>query len=249
MDQEIRAKLEQMAEQPYRQFQQGLLPGVQNILGVRMPALRQMARQLMGQDWQNALDGEDLYQEEMLLRGILVASAPMPPEQREALIRDYVPRIGNWAVCDSFCTNLRQFAAQNRQLAWQLSLCYLQAEQEFSVRFGIVMLLEHFLDPEHLEDVLCHLDRVRHPGYYVRMAVAWAVSMAYLRDRDQVTDYLKKCTLDPFTYHKALQKIRESRRVTEEDKEKLESMKRERDKRAAQQNPPVLKKQSIPPEI
>lgn len=233
MNEQVREKLEQLAEQPYRLFQQRLLPGVETILGVRMPALRQMARQLIRQDWQRALEGEDLYQEEMLLRGILVALAPMPPEERTALIRDYVPRIDNWAVCDSFCTNLRPFARRHRQLAWQLACSYLQAEEEFAVRFGVVMLLEYFLEPDTFEQALLLLDQVRHPGYYVRMAVAWALSMAYLKNRNRTLAYLSACDLDEFTYRKTLQKIRESRRATGEDKQKLEALGKSREGAAA----------------
>ena len=90
------------------------------------------------------------------------------------------------------------------------------------------MLLSHYTDQDYLERALKLLDRVRHPGYYAKMAVAWAVSVYFVKFPDQVMEYLKQCSLDDWTYNKALQKITESFRVDKETKKLVRQMRRGR---------------------
>ena len=107
MNEQTRRRIEAAAEENYRQFNKSLLPGIENILGVRLPILHKMAKELIQQGWAEALEGEDLFYEERMLRGILIAQAPMSPEKRLESIRQFVPLIDNWGVCDSFCASLK----------------------------------------------------------------------------------------------------------------------------------------------
>ncbi len=94
------------------------------------------------------------------------------------------------------------------------------------IRFGVVMAMAHYIDEEYIDNVLQWMDRISHEGYYVKMAVAWALSVCYVKFPQKTMNYLKENHLDDFTYNKALQKIIESYRVSTEDKEIIRSMKR-----------------------
>jgi len=109
---------------------------------------------------------------------------------------------------------------------WDFLQPYLSSDKEYEIRFGVVMLLLYFVEDEYIERVLQWMDRIRHEGYYVKMAVAWAISVCYVKYPEPTMAFLKNNTLDDFTYNKALQKIIESLRVDSETKHVLRSMKR-----------------------
>ena len=94
------------------------------------------------------------------------------------------------------------------------------------MRFGVVMLLDYYIEEAYIDRVLRLLNEARHDGYYVKMAVAWAVSVCYVKFPEKTMEYLKNNTLEDFTYNKALQKITESLRVGRDEKELIRSMKR-----------------------
>lgn len=136
-------------------------------------------------------------------------------EEQFALIRDFVPRIDNWSLCDSFCVGLK-FAAGYPEETWEFLQPFLRSREEYAVRFGVVMLLNYFITETYIERLFPVFDAIKQEGYYVKMAVAWAVSMCYVKFPEKTDRYLKKNELDAFTWHKALQKIAESRCVPEE---------------------------------
>ena len=98
------------------------------------------------------------------------------------------------------------------------------------MRFGVVMSMSYFVDEAHLEELLACYDSIRHEGYYVKMAVAWALSVCFVKFPERTMEYLKNNSLDTFTYNKTLQKIVESFRVDKDTKTLIRSMKRPSDK-------------------
>lgn len=226
MHESIRQQLQELAEEEYRLFSSKLLPDIDNILGVRLPLLRGMAKQLAKQDWREyLLTAQDDSMEEVMLQGMVIGYARCTPEERLEFIRRFVPKINNWSVCDSFCNGLK-FTEKNKELVWEFLQPYTQSDKEYEVRFAVVMLLCHFMDAEYIDRVFPVFDSVTHPGYYVKMAVAWAVSACYVRFPQQTMAYLQKNRLDDVTYNKALQKITESLKVDKPTKEKIRAMKR-----------------------
>ena len=141
------------------------------------------------------------------------------------LIRWFLPKIDNWSVCDSFCSTLK-IAGRHRAQLWPFVLDCLRSGEEYTVRFGAVLLLDYYVDRAYLGEALAELERVDHDSYYVKMAVAWALSMFYLEFPKETGAFLADCRLDDFTYHKALQKIRESRRADREMKDRVRAMRR-----------------------
>jgi Predicted DNA alkylation repair enzyme len=216
----------EMADEEYRKFTSSLIPNVDNILGVRLPELRKLAKNIAKGDWRTYLaQADNRYFEETMLQGLVIGYAKTDIEERLRYVADFVPRIDNWSVCDSFCTGLK-FTKNHRSLMWDFLQPYLSSDKEYEIRFGVVMLLLYFVEDEYIERVLQWMDRIRHEGYYVKMAVAWAISVCYVKYPEPTMAFLKNNTLDDFTYNKALQKIIESLRVDSGTKHVLRSMKR-----------------------
>ncbi|MGM9944593.1 MAG: DNA alkylation repair protein [Lysinibacillus sp.] len=221
----IREELLNLSEEKYRAFQSNLCPGVENILGVRVPLLRKISVQLSKGDYADYLNNEDVkYYEETMIRGLTIGYIKVDNDTRFDYIRNFVPQINNWAICDSFCSNLK-FTKKNMNEVWNFLMTYLSSDKEFELRFVIVMMLNYFMTDEYIDDVLNILNDIHHNGYYVKMAVAWALSVAYIHFPNKTLDYLKNNNLDNFTYNKSLQKIIESNRVCKEDKNLIRTMK------------------------
>ena len=223
-------KLGALADPEYRAFTARLLPtvGENRILGVRLPALRKLAKELAHGDWRAYLAGaSDDFMEEIMLQGMTIGGVRAEPAEILPYVAAFVPKIDNWSVCDSFCASLK-LARRAPEAVWDFLQPYLQESREYYARFGVVMLLDHFITESYLPKVIKALDSVACNGqYYVQMAVAWAVSVCFVKFPEQTMDYLRGDTnLDLFTYNKALQKTRESFRVDAETKAVLKQMKR-----------------------
>ena len=133
-------------------------------------------------------------------------------------------KINNWSVCDSFCNGLKT-TNKNKEKMWKFIEEYLSSSYEFEVRFAVVMLLNFYVEEDYVELVLSNLDKIKHDGYYVKMAVAWAISICYVKFNKTTLNYLKENNLDYFTYNKSLQKICESLKVSKEEKNIIRGMK------------------------
>ena len=223
---EVRERLLALSEESYRAFSARLLPPHVRLMGVRLPALRRLARELAKGDWRSWLDTADSgYFEEILLQGMVIGCIKADVGEVLARTAAFMPLIDNWSVCDSFCSGLK-VAREHRERVWSFLQPYFTSPREFDVRFAVVMGLFYYIDDVYLPQLLAALDTVRHEGYYAKMAVAWAVSIGFVQYPEQTMAYLDNCTLDPFTYQKALQKIIESRAVSDEAKDRIRQMKR-----------------------
>lgn len=230
---EIKMCLEQIAEEDYKKFNENLLPGTEHVLGVRMPKLRTLAKEVAKEDFRTYLDeahekisaDQSSYHEEIMLEGLVIAYAKMELEERFFYLDRFVPKIHNWAVCDC-CSNTYKFMEKYQEESFAYIDKYLHSQREYELRFGIVSLLDHFMNDTYIDQVLAICECTRHEGYYVKMAVAWTLSICYVKYPAKTRMLLEKNTMDDFTHNKTIQKIRESYRVSKEEKEELKKLKR-----------------------
>lgn len=213
-------------EASYKEFQQKLLPGCKDILGVRLPLLHKLAKQILQEDWQAFLQGEsEPFYEWTMLRGLVIARCPVCDEERLEYIEKFLSEIHNWGVCDSFCSSLHCFRDNVfRKKALPLIMQWALAKEEFIVRFAFVIMLMYYKEPAYLE---CFLQLCRDfvsTGYYAKMAVAWALSAYYVVFPQKIFEYLQSEN-DPLILSKTISKIRDLRSVSAEEKIRLRHLK------------------------
>ena len=226
MNNEIKEKLKNLADEKYRSFCSGLVPDSGNMLGVRLPQLRTLAKEIAAADWRGYLAAnDDEFFEEIMLQGFILGFVKIDVEERLQLISEFIPKICNWSICDSFSAGLK-FVKKNKARVWEFLQRYFNSDSEFEIRFAVVMAMDFFIDEDHIDEMIVLLDRIKNDGYYVKMAVAWALSVCYVKFPGKTLVYLQYNELCDFTYNKALQKIIESNRVDSEAKDLMRSMKR-----------------------
>lgn len=227
LKQKIKEKLFKLADSKYKEFHSGLCPETNNIIGVRVPILRDYAKELVKEyeikELLKQIDNQ--YYEEIMLQGMLIGLSKEDFKTIQKQIEEFVPKIDNWAVCDTFCAGLKATKKHKKEM-WNFIQNYLKSDKEFEIRFGIVMILEYYLEEDYLEKDFEIFDSITSQDYYAQMAVAWAISICFIKFYDKTIKYLETANLDKFTYNKALQKAIESYRITDKQKNLLRSMKK-----------------------
>ena len=223
---EIREQLLLQKEEKYKLFIEKLIPGCNNIIGVRIPTLRKMAKEIIKDNPVEYLrDNDEIYFEEVMLKGLIIGNLKEDIDVVLELVKLHIPKINNWSLCDSFCSELK-IVTKNKEKTFEFLKPYLISKEAYEIRFGVVLVLFKFIEESYIERILEICDNVKHEDYYVKMAVAWCLSMCFIKYEDKTMDYLKDNNLDKETYNKTLQKIRESLKVDKEKKEIIKSMKR-----------------------
>ena len=224
----IEKSLYSLQDKKYQEFQKGLCPGVVNIIGVRIPELRKLAKELLKKYTLKELleNINDNYYEELMLQGMVIGWAKEDINTILKYVKEFVPKIDNWAVCDTFCTSLK-ITKKYKEEMWEFIQKYLKSDKEFELRFAIVMILGYFIDEKYLEKDFKIFNNIKSDKYYVKMALAWAISICVIKYYDRSIKYLEKeAILDDFTYNKAIQKARESYRLSKEQKDFLNTLKK-----------------------
>lgn len=219
-------RLSELSDPTYRDFQAGLIPNIspETILGVRVPALRKLARELRGsaeaQEFMAALPHE--YYDENCLHGLLINDIKDFGATVSALDA-FLPYVDNWAVCDLISP--RSFKSRPPELAAHVRR-WLESSHSYTVRFGIGVLMSFYLDegfePAQLEAVAERCCE----EYYVNMMVAWYFATALAKQPEAALPYIENRRLSRWTHNKAIQKSIESRRIPDETKTYLKTLRR-----------------------
>lgn len=222
----IREKLFEKQDLKYKEFHSSLCPNVDKIIGVRVPELRKMAKEVAAQNYESFFEQvKDEYYEELVLQGLVIGYAKISIEETFKYLKIFVPKINSWAVCDTTCSNLK-ITKKHMNEMWEFLEQYINSDKEYEIRFALVMYLNYYLTDEYIDEILQKIDKIANKEYYVQMAIAWLISFAYIKQKEKIEKYLLKNNLDVFTQNKSIQKICESYRVSKEDKEKLKQYKK-----------------------
>ena len=226
MENKIRQDLFEMQDLKYKEFHGSLCPDMDNIIGVRIPRLREYAKELYKSNNLKDIKIEDKYYEELVIQGMLIGFQTKEPiEEVIKQVKEFVPKINSWAVCDTFCAGLKITKKYQTEM-FKVIKEYLKSKQEYEVRFAIVMLLDYYINDQYIDQVLQILNNVKLDKYYVQMANAWAVSICLIKYYNKTLEFLKTTKIDDFTYNKGIQKAIESYRITKEQKDYLRTLKR-----------------------
>ena len=222
---EIRKRLFKLQDKKYSDFQCRLIPTLESttIIGVRTPELRRYAKELVKQkDIQNFLSFlPHQYFEENQLHAFIISEIKDNKQCLEELNR-FLPFVDNWATCDQLSPKV--FKKNRSELIDQIKQ-WVCSDKTYMVRFGIGMLLEHFLDDDFDSIYLEMVSKISSTEYYIRMMIAWYFATALAKQYTKALPYIEEQRLDIWTHNKTIQKAVEIRRITLEQKEYLKCLK------------------------
>ena len=223
--QELKAVLFSMADEKYKNFQSKLMPTVpkEKVIGIRTPLLRKFAKDF------SKTSGADLflknlpheYYEENNLHAFLLEYISDFEECAKA-VTEFLPFVDNWATCDSMSPKV---FGKNKEKLPEYIEKWLSSGDTYSVRFGIKMLMEHFLGEDFSLEYPERVAEIESEEYYIRMMQAWYFATALAKQYDAVLPFFENCRLEKWTHNKAIQKATESYRITDEQKEYLRTLK------------------------
>ena len=223
---EIRTELKKLQDTGYRDMQVTIIPTVDpdSIIGVRTPALRQLAKELSKrEDISSFL--EDLphkYFEENQLHAFIL-SVMKDAVSCIKLVDSFLPYVDNWATCDQMSPKVFK---KNKDLLLEYVNVWIKSDLTYVKRFAIGMLMEHFLDEDFKTSYLTKVSKIRSEEYYVNMMIAWYFATALAKQYDAALPYIEGHKLDKWTHNKSIQKAVESYRITPEQKEYLKTLRR-----------------------
>lgn len=221
----ITESLFELRDEEYAKFQAKLTPSVapELFIGVRVPDVRKLAKLL-----KNDPDAEAFmqvlphkYYDENMLHGLLISDIKDYDKAVEETNR-FLPYIDNWAVCDIMSPKV--FKKHKDKLIVSIRK-WAGSKETYTIRFGIEMLMSHYLDEDFNEEYLEIPAKIRSGEYYVNMMTAWFFATALAKQWESVIPYIEKKRLDKWTHNKTIQKAVESYRITDEQKAYLKSLK------------------------
>ena len=222
---DIRKELLELQDEKYRDFQIKLIPNINadSVIGVRTPELRKLAKRLLKEeDIQPFL--EELphkYFDENQLHAIMISGMKNYEACMEEVQR-FLPYVDNWATCDQMSPRVFK---KHRERLPEVIKGWISSGETYTVRFGIGMLMEHFLDEDFDQSYVEMVAAIRSEEYYVNMMIAWYFATALAKQYEKVVPYIENTSLDIWTHNKAIQKSLESYRITDEQKDYLRSLK------------------------
>lgn len=210
----------------YKSFHSKLVPNVDNILGLRGPIAKAIAKKYANTDTGNAfLDSlPHTYYDEHLVHGYMLGYLKEDTEALKNRIVAFLPYVDNWAVCDSMVCGLKRFFKDINDVAEFIFSC-LKGDKPYTVRFGIVSLLSYYINDQYIDRVIESTLEVQSEEYYIKMAIAWLYSVCLVKQYDKTIKIIEEKRLDKWTHNKSIQKSIESFRISNEQKSYLKSLK------------------------
>ena len=211
----------------YREFQAKLVPNVNNILGLRGPKAKEIAKK-----YANTRTGDDFlydlphtYYDENLVHGYMLGYLKRDLKVTQRYISDFLPYVDNWAVCDSMVCGLKNFFKSPDLVSDFVFRCLIDDEEPYTMRFGIVSLLSYYINDKYIDRIFESTLKIRTEEYYIKMAIAWLYSVCLVKQYEKTLPIIEGKLLDKWTHNKAIQKAIESFRITKEQKEYLRTLK------------------------
>lgn len=220
----FRTKLVSLSDEGYREFSMRGIPCDRPFLGVRIPNIRKLVKEIPPSVFKEFLDATPLAVEEVIARGFLIARLPYD-EMIEAF-DSQIKLLDNWCTVDTFCAALRSVIKRHEADFLDRKVeKLLNSKNEFAIRAGLVCLLDFYVKPEYLHLIFDRIESLKdHDGYYVKMALAWLLAECFIKFPNETYRYLKHSNLDKWTFNKSISKICDSYRVAPEIKTEIKKL-------------------------
>ena len=222
---DLHKELKKLQDLKYRDMQIKIIPTVKpaSIIGVRTPELKAMAKEILKSgDYKDFLnDLPHKYFEENQLHAFILSGMKDASECFDELEK-FLPYVDNWATCDQMSPKI--FKKHKEELLKRIKV-WIASDEPYTIRFGVGMLMEHFLDDDYDVKYPSMVAKLKSDEYYVNMMIAWYFATALAKQYDTILPYIEKKKLDKWTHNKAIQKSVESYRITAEQKTYLKKLK------------------------
>lgn len=220
-------KLIELEDKEYADFQSKLVPNIsrERIIGVRIPEARKLAKEIREEEAREFLaDLPHYYYDENILHGLLISEIKDYTSTIEELGR-FLPFIDNWAVCDIISPKVFRKKENKGELINYIRRCS-KSNHTYTARFGLEMLMTHFLGDDFKKEYLEIPLSIKTDEYYLQMMIAWFFATALSKQWEETIKVLTEKKFEPFIQNKTIQKARESRRITREQKDFLKRLKK-----------------------
>ena len=219
--------LRKKSKEKYRDFTKKLVSTKYEILGVKIPDLRQIVKEMSSNEKLDFLDKNNdfLTLEEHFIYGFLLGDKNLFYDKFLSYFYKFIPYVDNWSLCDSTISSMKIIAKNKDKFLFELNKLF-SSKNEFFIRIAFVILLNYYVAEDWLNYIFDKCDNVNFDGYYVKMAKAWLLSICYIKYKNQTLNYLNNSNLDDYTFNKTISKICDSYRVKTEDKTMLKTLKR-----------------------
>lgn len=212
-----------ISDSKYKEFHGSL--GVDNVIGIRIPIMREIAKEIYKGNYSEFLSLiEANYYEEITIYGFIVGNIK-ELDTSVYYLDKYKNMINNWASCDTFCASYK-IVKKNKDYFFNYINENISSNNLWIRRLCFVLLLDYYVEEDYIDDIFMLCDKYNTKDYYVQMAVAWIISICFIKYKDKTINYIKNNKLDDFTHNKSIQKIKESLRVSKEDKILVDKLKR-----------------------
>ncbi|MBR3255486.1 MAG: DNA alkylation repair protein [Clostridia bacterium] len=210
----------------YKKFHSSLvLNSKYEMIGIRLPKMREIAKEIAKTDIEEFLNYvQDKYYEEVMIQGLVIAQIK-DEKLFNKYFKQYVKKIDNWALCDTFCNSIK-IVRKHEEKYFKEAIKLALNKDEFLSRTGIVIILSHFVNENNIEIIFNTLNSIESDKFYINMAQAWLICELYIKFPKQTLRFIKQDNLNKFTHNKAISKIHDSYRVSKEEKEFLNSLRK-----------------------
>ena len=215
-----------LKDEKYKEFSQSLvLNSKYEMIGIRTPIMRKIAKEIAKTNIEEFLKySQDNYYEEIMIQGLVISHI-----KDEKLFNKYfkihINKIDNWALCDTFCSAIK-IVKKYEEKYFKEAIKMALNKKEFISRIGLVIILNHFINEKNFNIIFDTLNKIQSDKFYINMAEAWLICEIYINFPKETTEFIKENNLNKFTHNKAISKIHDSFRVSIDEKEFLNSLRK-----------------------
>ena len=198
-----------LQDKKYKEFHSSLvLNSKYEMIGIRVPIMRDIAKKISKGNIEEFLKyAQNRYYEEVMIQGLAISNIK-DEKIFKYHFKNYIKKIDNWALCDSFCSSIkivRKYEEKYFKEAIKMSL----SKEEFISRVGLVMILNHFISQDNSKIIFATLNKIQSDKFYINMAEAWLLCELYIKFPERTKEFIKYNNLNKFTQNKAIRKIRD----------------------------------------
>ena len=211
-------------DEKYKKFHSSLvLNSKYEMIGIRVPIMRKITKEIAKTNIEEFLKyAQNNYYEEIMIQG-LVISHIKDEKIFNKYFKEYINKIDNWALCDTFCSSIK-IVEKHEDKYFKEAVKMSLNKKEFISRIGLVMILDHFMNQKNLETIFDTLNKIESEKFYINMAEAWLICEMYIKFPKEAKIFIQKNNLNKFTHNKAISKIHDSYRVSKDEKEYLSTL-------------------------